>query len=64
MQIARLETIVRIALVLLIFSEMVTPGVTPNVQNTTIAHKTKYVLECLMRAIDNVDNNILHQGCE
>lgn len=41
MQIARLEIIVQIALVLLIFSEMVTPGVTPNVQNTTIAHKTK-----------------------
>lgn len=41
MQIARLEIIVRIALVLLIFSEMVTPGVTRNVQNMTIAHKTK-----------------------
>ena len=59
MQIARLEIIARIALVLLIFSEMVTPGVTPNVQNTTIAHKTKYVLACLMMAINNVDNNII-----
>lgn len=41
MQIARLEIIARIAHVLPIFSEMVTPGVTRNVQNMTIAHKTK-----------------------
>jgi hypothetical protein len=42
--IAKLEITVPNVHVLQIFSEMATPGVTPNVLNTTIAHETRLAL--------------------